>query len=223
MKINGVIFDLDGTILDSTWVWSRVDEDFLGKYGISVPDDYAEAIISMSFEEVARYTVSRFSIPQTVSEVMDEWNRMAMEAYEHKVTLKPGTKELLVWLYDHGIPAGIATSNKAQLFEPCLKNNGIYDLFHSFTETGDVNRGKEFPDVYIKEAQKLGCRSNECVVLEDIIPALLAARAGGFFTIGVKEKKWHYDPDVFAQKCDHVVCDMAEALCLLQKIESGML
>ena len=70
MKIEGVIFDLDGTILDSTWVWKQVDVDFLGKYGIQVPDDYSDAIKAMGFEQVAEYTIARFRLPLNAGEVM---------------------------------------------------------------------------------------------------------------------------------------------------------
>jgi HAD superfamily hydrolase (TIGR01509 family) len=222
MKIKGAIFDLDGTILDSTWVWSQIDVDFLGKHGFDVPDDYSKAIISMSFEDVAKYTIERFSIDATVQEVMEEWNWMALEAYTHKVKLKPGTKELLLWLEQQGIPAGIATSNRASLYEPCLKSLGVYSFFHSFTETADVNRGKEFPDVYILAAEKLGCRPEECVVFEDIMPALLGAKAGGFRTIGVVEEKWKYDREEFAGCCDRLIHEISEAIPLLKKWRENM-
>ena len=152
MKIEGVIFDLDGTILDSTWVWKQVDVDFLGKYGIQVPDDYSDAIKAMGFEQVAEYTIARFRLPLNAGEVMAEWNAMALRAYSEKVRLRPGTMELLLWLREQGILTGVATSNTAALFEPCLKHNGVYDLFHSFTEGSEVERCKEFPDIYIKEA-----------------------------------------------------------------------
>lgn len=222
MKIKGVIFDLDGTILDSTWVWSKIDVDFLGNHGFDVPEDYSKAVMSMSFEDVAKYTIQRFSLTQTTEEVMEEWNRMAGEAYAHDVVLKTGTKELLIWLKEQGIKMGIATSNKAELFAPCLKNNGIYEYFHSFTETGDVCRGKEFPDVYIKEAEKLGCRPEECVVFEDIIPALRAAKRGGFITVGVREEKWEYDEAEFAASCDWLISRMDEAIVLLEeKMQEG--
>lgn len=212
MKEKGAIFDLDGTILASTWVWSGIDKDFLGGRGIAVPDDYAEKIISMSFEETARYTIERFSLKEKLEDVIAEWNHMAADAYAKKVKLKDGTKQLLEWLSAEGIKIGIATSNKAELFLPCLENNGISHYFHSYTETGDVTRGKEFPDVYIKEAEKLGLSPEECIVFEDIIPALKGAKSGGFATIGVEEEKWGYDREEFAKHCDYAITNLSQAI-----------
>ena len=79
MKIEGVIFDLDGTLLDSTWVWSQIDTDFLKKRGFEVPKDYSTAIMAMGFEEVAKYTIKRFLLQETKEDVMAEWDAMARE------------------------------------------------------------------------------------------------------------------------------------------------
>lgn len=223
MEIQGVIFDLDGTLLDSTWIWSKIDEDFLGKHGFDVPADYSQAVSSMGFADVAVYTIKRFGLKLTKEEVMAEWDAMAYEAYAHEIHLKPGTPELLQWLKREKIPAGIATSNSASLFEPCLRNNGVYDLFHSFTETGDVDRGKEFPDVYIKAAEKLGAAPQHCLVFEDIIPALNGARKGGFVTVGVREKKWAYEADQFRASCDYVVEEIHDAITLLNRLKCDMI
>lgn len=218
MKIRGVIFDLDGTILDSTWVWVQVDREFLGKYGIEVPEDYSAAIKAMGFEQVADYTIERFHLPLSTEEVMREWNEMAIRAYSEKVRLRPGTRELLLWLKSQGIPAGVATSNTALLFEPCLRHNGVYDLFHSFTEAKEVERGKEFPDIYIREAEKLGCEPASCAVFEDIIPAIHGAKSGGFYTIGVREKVWGYEEEEFNRICDDTINEITEAEVLLKSL-----
>lgn len=219
MKIEGVIFDLDGTILDSTWVWKQVDVDFLGKYGIQVRDDYSDAIKAMGFEQVAEYTIARFRLPLNAGEVMAEWNAMALRAYSEKVRLRPGTMELLLWLREQGILTGVATSNTAALFEPCLKHNGVYDLFHSFTEGSEVERCKEFPDIYIKEAEKLGCRPSSCLVFEDIIPALKGAGSGGFVTVGVREEAWGYENEEFGKYCDHILYEISDAISLLKSLQ----
>lgn len=214
--IKGVIFDLDGTILDSTWVWKQIDIDFLGEYGYEVPEDYVEAIIPLTIKESAIYTKERFCIPLEVEEITAKWNDMAKVAYEKRVTLKEGTKELLQWLQEQGIWMGIATSNDAALFEPCLKSNGILSYFHSYTEVNEVQRGKEFPDVYIKQAGKMGCKQEECLVLEDIIPALKSARKGGFHTVGVKETAWKYDEKQWQESCEYSVTKLNEVISLIK-------
>lgn len=218
MKIKGAIFDLDGTLLDSTWVWKQVDVEFLGRYGHDVPEDYSDAIKAMGFEQVANYTIGRFGLPLTPGEVMAEWNAMAIQAYSEKVKIRQGTRELLLWLKDQGIPAGVATSNTSMLFEPCLRHNGIYELFHSFTEGSEVDRGKEFPDIYIKAAEKIGCEPSSCVVFEDIIPALKGASDGGFITTGVKEKAWGYEDEEFGKYCDHIITEITDAITLLKSL-----
>lgn len=218
MKLNGVIFDLDGTLLDSNWVWRQIDIDFLGKHGFSVPEDYVEKITPMAFGEAAQYTIERFHLKAAPEEVMAEWNEMALEAYSEQVELRSGTREVLSWLKKNGVLMGVATSNNAALFEPCLRHNGIYDYFHSFTEICEVSRGKEFPDIYIKEAEKLGCAPGECLVFEDLIPALEGAKQGGFVTVGVQEKAWRYDAEKMKQSCDYCIGEVGEALLLLEQL-----
>ena len=223
MKIERVIFDLDGTLLDSTWVWSQIDTDFLKKRGFEVPKDYSTAIMAMGFEEVAKYTIKRFLLQETKEDLMAEWDAMARDAYAHDVKLKKGVKELILWLKKQDIKMSVATSNNASLFEPCLKNLGIYDWFHSFTETGDVKRGKEFPDVYLKAAEKMGASPGNCFVCEDILPAVLGANRGGLQTVLVREPKWNYAKEDFDLICDYAVDEIDEAISLLNQWKCDMI
>ena len=84
MEIKGAIFDLDGTLLDSMWVWNQVDIDFLGNRGFDVPPDYPKAIAAMGFHETAEYTIKRFDLKEKVKDVIAEWDRMAAQMYHER-------------------------------------------------------------------------------------------------------------------------------------------
>lgn len=216
-SIRGAIFDLDGTLLDSMNVWSQVDIEFLGKRGIEVPDDYADAIAPMMFREVAEYTINRFGLDETPEDVMDEWNHMAEYEYAHHVELKPGSKEVLLYLKNNGVKLGIATTNVSRVFKPCLERHGIYEFFDVITETDDVGVAKDKPDIYLHTAEKLGVNPSECVVFEDIIMALNSAREGGFITFGIKDTTgWaKFDSSEFDAACENPIKDWLDVIDIL--------
>ena len=91
-----VIFDLDGTLVDSMWVWTAIDEDYIRKYHLNPPEDFHEAMEGMSYTETAQYFLKIFpELPHTVEEIKKEWYDMSVDKYTKEVTLKPGVKEFL--------------------------------------------------------------------------------------------------------------------------------
>ena len=163
-----IIFDLDGTILDSTQVWAKVDMDFLGRRGIPVSKEYMQEIKTHTFESGSVYTKEKYNLPESTEEIMKEWYDAACKAYTDKVVLKPYAKTFIEQMHNNGLKIVSATSSDRALFEPCLRRNGIYGLFDAFTQTNEVPRGKKFPDVYMKAAGKAGCSVNECIVFEPL-------------------------------------------------------
>ncbi len=212
MKIKGVIFDLDGTLLDSMWVWDKVDEDFLGARGFDVPEDYQQTIAAMGFRETAIYTIQRFGLKEEPDAIIQEWNDMAERTYHNEVRIKSYAKELLECLKGKGIKLGVATAAYRSLFEPCLIKNDVYHYFDAITETKEVPRGKGFPDVYIRAAAKMGCQPEECVVLEDIHAGIVAAKTGGFFTVGVYDEKSSHGWQEIQKDADCVIQGFEELL-----------
>ncbi len=184
---SAAVFDLDGTLLNSLGVWKDVDNTFLQKRGIPVPPDYQTAISSMSMLETAHYTIARFSLPETPEDLIAEWLDMAKTAYATTVDLKPYAKEYLQKLHASGIPLAVATSSAEELFLPALERNGVKDLFSAFVTTGQVGRGKNFPDVYLEAAKRLGVSPNKCAVFEDVLAAIKVAREAGFYTVAVQD------------------------------------
>ena len=186
-NIKAVIFDLDGTLVDSMGIWRNVDVEFLGRRGISLPDDLPQELESMEFMEVARYFKDRFSLPDTPEEIAAEWTEMAMDQYLHKVAMKPGLREFLDYLKQKQIPAAIASSNHVNLVQAALRGHKLEDFFSAVVTCGDVERAKPEPDVYIEAARRLGTAAEHCMVFEDIPVGIRAGKSAGMRTCAVRD------------------------------------
>ena len=187
MKFKGAIFDLDGTILDSSNIWKMVDSKFFGMHEMSVPSDYLENISAMNIFDIARYTIKRFNFNYEVNELVDLWNSMAKKEYEENVLVKPYVKEYLLKLKSEGVKLGIATALDSFLYEPCLKRNGIFDIFDDHRSLSTMKNGKDSPDIYLDVASKLGVKPEECMVFEDIYKACRSAKSANFYVVGVND------------------------------------
>ena len=195
-NIKAAIFDLDGTLIDSMWVWGKIDENYFSSRNMDLPENLKNQIDHLSFDETAAYFKSNFGILDTIEEIKNEWHDFAYIQYLNNVKLKPGVVEFLSLLKTLNIKIGLATSNSKSLLEVVLHANGIYHYFDSITLTDEVSRGKTFPDVYLLAAKKLGVKPKDCVVFEDILPAVKGAKAAGMKVIGV------YDDSSKEQKED---------------------
>ena len=208
----GAIFDLDGTLLDSMGIWSRIDEDFLGRRGIPVPPDYMDELAALGFRPAAEYTIKRFGFSESPEEIMTEWTAMAVEAYSTGVSLKPNGREYLLYLKECGVKLAVATASQEELFVPALRHNGVYELFDAVTTLKEVSRGKGWPDIYWKAAQKLGLRPEECAVFEDIYAGVKGAKEGGFFTIGVDDPFSGYEKEKILATSDLYITNFSELM-----------
>ncbi len=182
-----VIFDLDGSLVDSMWVWQEIDLEFLGVRGIDLPKDYQKEIEGMSFTETACYSIERFQLSETVEELKQIWTEMARDKYRHEVFLKPGAEEFLIHCKRKNIPMGIATSNSRELVNTLFKARGL-DRYISLVVTAcDVNRGKPAPDVYLEAARQLQTPPKDCLVFEDVPAGILAGKRAGMTVCAVED------------------------------------
>lgn len=188
MDFKAAIFDLDGTLLNSMDVWEEIDIKFLHKRGLTVPDNYVTEICARSFEEAARYTIDLFGLSESVEKIISEWNAMAAYEYAQNVRLTPFAADYLLKLKNMGIRLAVATGLPEELYYPCLENNGIISLFDALCSTEQVARGKEYPDIFQFTAKALGVAPNECIVYEDVLPAVKSAKQAGMTVYGVYDK-----------------------------------
>lgn len=207
-----VIFDLDGTLVDSMWMWKAIDIEFLGSYGYELPENLQREIEGMSFSETAVYFKERFALPLTLEEIKQIWTNMSIDKYRNEVVLKPGAKEFLDFLKSQGIKAGIATSNGREMVDAVIESLKISSYFQVVTTACEVAAGKPAPDIYLKVADRLNAEPESCMVFEDIPAGILAGKWAGMTVCAIEDD---FSKDLKEEKCslaDYFINDYYEIL-----------
>ena len=178
--IDAIIFDIDGTLIDSMWIWTNIDELFLEKYNLKEPPNFHAGMEGKSYSETAQYFLDIFpELTHTRQELEDEWYQMAFDIYTKEITLKKGAYDFIVKMYHEGKKLGIATSNTRVLAEGTLKNNGIFEYLHSIWTSDEAKAGKPAPDVYLRVAECLNVDPSRCLVFEDVPKGIIAGKSAG--------------------------------------------
>ena len=185
--IKAVIFDLDGSLVDSMWMWRDIDIEYLGKFGIPLPENLPREIEGMRYSETAVYFKEHFNIPDSIEQMKEDWNRMAWDKYLHEVPLKEGVADFLNGCRDRGILLGIATSNSRELVENIADVHGFHNTYQCIMTGCDVAHGKPFPDIYLAVAEQLSVKPENCLVFEDIIPGIQAGKSAGMRVCAVDD------------------------------------
>lgn len=200
--IKGVIFDLDGTLIDSMWVWHDIDVEFLKRRDLELPDDLQKAIEGMSFSETASYFKDRFQLQESVEEIIAEWDEMTFHYFNEKVELKEGVKDLLDFLKSMNIKIGIGTSNVRNRTVEILKKYNILHYFDTIRTSCEAGKGKPNPDVFLLAAEDLKIDPEQCLVFEDTYAGVLAAKRAGMKAFAVS--------DDFSLPYKSEICEIAD-------------
>lgn len=195
-NIKACIFDMDGTIIDSMWMWKDIDIAFLSERGIELPCDLQKRIEGKSFSETAVFFKEEFKLKESLDEIKSIWNDMAMYKYCNEVSLKNGFREFLLSIKAKGIKTGIATSNSYELATSCLKALNVYDEFDTIVTSCMVGCGKPAPDIFLRCASDCGVNPSECLVFEDIPVGILAGHRAGMKVCAVQDEySMHVDEE----------------------------
>ncbi len=186
-NVKAVIFDLDGTLVDSMGIWKEIDIEYLGKRGHELPEDLQRSIEGMSFSETAHYFKERFQLEDTIDEIKSAWNQMAWDKYSNEILFKTGAKEFVHFLKNNGIKTGIATSNSIELVQAVLRNHDMEQHFDSIHTSCEVKQGKPAPDIYELVAKDLEVNPSECLVFEDIPQGIMAGKNAGMKVCAVSD------------------------------------
>lgn len=186
--IKAVIFDLDGTLVDSMWMWKAIDIEYLNRFGLTCPDGLQKKIEGMSFSEVAVFFKEYFHLQDSLEQIKADWNEMAYEKYLNEVPIKDGMLELLAQLKAKGIKVGIATSNSRELVDAVIDSLNIRFYFDEIHTACEVGKGKPAPDIYLLVAKCLGVEPKDCLVFEDLPLGILAGKSAGMKVCAVADE-----------------------------------
>lgn len=186
--VRGVIFDVDGVLLNSMPVWENLGELYLKHLGVEAEKGLSDILFEMSLEQAADYLISRYEISLTRAEVVAGLSREIREFYENRVPLKRGVRMFLEAFKKRKIPMTIATSGDRKNAESALKRLKILHYFQGIYTCSEIGSGKDQPDIYLAAAMHMDTEPWETVVFEDAYHAICTARRAGFKTVAVYDR-----------------------------------
>ena len=207
--LKGAIFDFDGTLVDSMFIWDTIGEEYLRSLGKEPHEDLKETFMTFTLEEAADYYRTHYGFTLSVKEIVDGVNSMVEGIYKTTVTLKHGVLDHLTYLEENGVRMCVATVTDRYLVEETLDRLGILQYFSEIFTCAEVGYGKDKPIIYRKALEHLGTTKNETYVFEDSLFALKTAKADGFIAVGVYDRHENRQEDL-KKLADYYIVDFAD-------------
>ena len=207
--LKGAIFDFDGTLVDSMFIWDTIGEDYLRSLGKEPHEDLKETFMTLTLEQATEYYRTHYGVTLSVKEIVDGVNTMVEGIYRTRVALKQGVADFLAQLKENGTRMCIATVTDRYLVEETLDRLGILQYFSEIFTCAEVGYGKDKPIIYRKALEHLDTAKNETYVFEDSLFALKTAKADGFTTVGVYDRHENRQ-DNLKNLADYYIVDFAD-------------
>ena len=186
MPISGVIFDCDGTIVDSMGMWGTVIDVMCERYGVAPDSAFFAGIESLCLRDECRILYDEKHVGTSPEGLYEEICAYVADKYEHEVAIFPGCKEFLLAVHEAGIPMAIATSTPVREVRSALDAHGLGSLFDVIVSTEDVGgRDKEYPDVYLEALRRLGTDLETTWVFEDAPFWVQTSKRAGFHVVAI--------------------------------------
>ena len=186
--IDAVIFDLDGTLLDSLSAWEHSGSNFVRSQGFEPPAELDDELVAMSLMDGANLIKSRYQLPYNPEEILEMTLRPIKEHYYRDIIPMPGIPQTLARLQAQGVKMAVATASDRELAVASLHRLGLLKYLDFVITCDEVGVGKSSPKVYEEALKRLGTAKERTLVAEDALHALQTAHQAGFPTAAIEEQ-----------------------------------
>lgn len=183
--VEGIIFDVDGTILDSMMIWDEAPKLYLESQGCEVNENIGEITFDMTMAEGAQYMQKTYGLSLTEREIIDGINSRVYDFYAKKVQPKEGVSEFLEYVYSRGIPITIATSTERPMIEAALKRIGFDKYIKRIFTSTEIGKGKHYSDIFYAAINEMKSSVKNTWLMEDAVYSLETAKNIGLRTVGI--------------------------------------
>lgn len=213
-----LLFDMDGTLIDSNGVWKDVDRAFLARRGLPYTHAYYEGVAHTIFPLAAKFTKEFCKLPESCEEIMSEWLELAKDAYAH-VGVKPGVRAYLKQCRAEGRRMAVVTSSLPVHCSTALQNLDLEKYFERVTYAQELGLEKKQPDIWLTAAREAGLRPEDCTIFDDSIAACRGARRAKMRVVGVYDPFFSQDEWQMRSFCDVYIKSFEELLWMPEQKE----
>ena len=208
-RIEAVVFDMDGVLVDTEHLWDEVREELTGEWGGRYTPEAQQAMMGMSSHEWSRYLHEVVGLRELPEVINREVVRRMLARYEADLPVVPGAVDAVRALASAGYRLAVASSSNRELIDTVLRRLGLTELFEVTLSSEEVARGKPAPDVYLEAARRLRVEPGRCAAVEDSATGIRAAHLAGMRVIAYPNR--HYPPaDEVLALADATVTSVAD-------------
>ena len=209
--IGAVIFDLDGVLADSEPWWNKIDATLLAEHGVTYRGEHHRNVLGVSYRLAVEFYKKTFDLSAPTEEMMRRRGEIATEFFANRIDLFPFTKQVLEELRQMNPPLrlGLATSSLSASARPFLDRHQLTPFFEVIITGEEVERGKPYPDIYLRAAEKLDVATNACLVIEDSLSGVAAAKAANMRVAAIPDTRF-VDSREYERDADYLLRGLSE-------------